>query len=146
MNDWRFRRAVREVLLAIEGCCWYCGCELAESWEHGIAATIDHFVPRVRGGGDDAENLKLSCERCNRRKSAYTVAWCVFRLNGHSMMFGRERRHFLRKLSKTVPEPIRTIDDDWRTLTRREIRKELRKQLRRQIRRRSREAAALEVE
>jgi hypothetical protein len=33
---------------------------------------IEHFVPRVRGGTDDEENLWLACARCNRFKAGQT--------------------------------------------------------------------------
>ncbi|HEX2574095.1 MAG TPA: HNH endonuclease [Polyangia bacterium] len=31
-------------------------------------ATIEHIVPRTRGGTNDLENLALACARCNREK------------------------------------------------------------------------------
>lgn len=32
--------------------------------------TIDHITPRVRGGGDEEENLRTLCKHCNSAKSA----------------------------------------------------------------------------
>jgi hypothetical protein len=32
--------------------------------------TLDHRVPVSRGGGDDVENLRTLCRRCNSRKGA----------------------------------------------------------------------------
>ena len=32
------------------------------------AATVEHIVPRNRGGGDEPENLALACARCNFQK------------------------------------------------------------------------------
>ena len=56
------------------GKCRYCGKRLG--WlvrrgqvvdgEHSVS--IDHIVPRCRGGQNDMENLALACEPCNRRK------------------------------------------------------------------------------
>lgn len=32
---------------------------------HAAATTVDHIVPRVRGGDDDLANLRAACVRCN---------------------------------------------------------------------------------
>lgn len=32
--------------------------------------TLDHLVPRVRGGRDTPDNLLLACEPCNVRKGS----------------------------------------------------------------------------
>jgi hypothetical protein len=34
--------------------------------------TVDHVVPRARGGSDNLENLAVACRRCNSRKGART--------------------------------------------------------------------------
>lgn len=46
------------------GPCHYCG-----SWR---ASTVDHVLPRVRGGTDDAANLVSACLSCNSAKSDRT--------------------------------------------------------------------------
>jgi 5-methylcytosine-specific restriction endonuclease McrA len=43
--------------------CAYCG---------GHAATVDHVLPRSRGGGDAWENLVACCVRCNNAKADRT--------------------------------------------------------------------------
>lgn len=48
--------------------CTYCLRDLAPRYGGGVAPTIDHFIPRVMGGTDDADNLVLSCSPCNLRK------------------------------------------------------------------------------
>jgi 5-methylcytosine-specific restriction endonuclease McrA len=59
-----FLQAIRTELLSKFGVCWFCGCPLPLArW-----ASVDHEVPRSRGGADAPENLLLSCHRCNRRK------------------------------------------------------------------------------
>lgn len=51
------------------GCwCWYCG----ESLTIGDTATIDHVVPRSRGGRRVLSNERLSCRTCNSSKGAST--------------------------------------------------------------------------
>ena len=43
--------------------CGYCG---------GPATTIDHVVPRSRGGGNEWTNTVAACGRCNNRKGDRT--------------------------------------------------------------------------
>lgn len=40
--------------------CYYCGAT--------DDLTIDHLIPRIRGGQDDADNLILACRVCNSSK------------------------------------------------------------------------------
>ncbi|MEM7202403.1 MAG: HNH endonuclease [Planctomycetota bacterium] len=44
--------------------CQYCGCKPGTS-----ELTIDHVLPRSRGGRSSWENCVLACVRCNRRKA-----------------------------------------------------------------------------
>lgn len=46
--------------------CAYCGEDLSECPE---AATLDHIIPRHRGGPSEQWNLVLACARCNSSKS-----------------------------------------------------------------------------
>jgi 5-methylcytosine-specific restriction endonuclease McrA len=55
--------------------CEYCGKENLKMyhWSEdkrytGDMATVDHVVPRSRGGDDDEDNLAVSCQPCNARK------------------------------------------------------------------------------
>jgi 5-methylcytosine-specific restriction endonuclease McrA len=63
--------------------CWYCGIELLEE-----SATIDHIVPRAKGGSDHLDNLALCCEFCNRAKLDRSVEeflrWLDFVASPHS--------------------------------------------------------------
>lgn len=51
--------------------CAYCG---------GSATTVDHVLPRSRGGSDSWENLVACCLRCNNVKSDRTPAEMGWRL------------------------------------------------------------------
>jgi hypothetical protein len=53
-----FRRSILE---AWNHCCAYCA---------QPAATLDHVVPKHRGGLNSRLNLVAACERCNRRKGS----------------------------------------------------------------------------
>jgi len=45
------------------GCCFYCGVKL--SWSE---KTVDHVIPKSKGGPHRAWNLVLSCFTCNKNK------------------------------------------------------------------------------
>jgi 5-methylcytosine-specific restriction endonuclease McrA len=47
--------------------CQYCGAQPDKN-----DLTLDHVIPRSRGGGDSWENLVLACARCNVKKSNRT--------------------------------------------------------------------------
>jgi hypothetical protein len=40
-------------------------CQMCDGWED---LTIDHIVPRERGGTNDMDNLQTLCRKCNSRK------------------------------------------------------------------------------
>ncbi len=55
----------REVLRRDEYTCQYCG-------KKGRVLTIDHVIPRHRGGPHTWQNLVAACSGCNRRKGGRT--------------------------------------------------------------------------
>lgn len=61
----------RAVFARDEHRCQYCG---------GGADSIDHVVPRSRGGGDGWDNLAAACRACNARKRNRTPAEAGMRL------------------------------------------------------------------
>lgn len=54
---------IKAQLEAQENMCFYCGIRLFED-----DYTIDHYVPLVRGGTNDPENIVLACHACNMSK------------------------------------------------------------------------------
>ena len=54
----------RNIAIRDNSSCQYCGV-LLETPEY----TIDHVVPRTRGGKSEWTNLVLACVQCNKRKS-----------------------------------------------------------------------------
>jgi len=46
------------------GICWYCG-KVMNPFEE---FSVDHFIPKKRGGTDDLENLVPACRGCNSMK------------------------------------------------------------------------------
>ena len=51
------------ILLRDEETCQYCG-------KHGRDLTLDHIIPRSRGGKSTWENLVASCKSCNGKKGS----------------------------------------------------------------------------
>jgi 5-methylcytosine-specific restriction endonuclease McrA len=61
-RDIHRRRITRKAVLARDGwTCQYCG-----SNKHSL--TVDHVIPRSRGGESVWENIVASCAPCNRKK------------------------------------------------------------------------------
>lgn len=48
-----------------EHCCSYCNFVFHDK----IEATLDHIVPKCRGGTDELTNLCLACQDCNDKKA-----------------------------------------------------------------------------
>jgi 5-methylcytosine-specific restriction endonuclease McrA len=53
--------------------CQYCG-------YHGNELTLDHVIPRSRGGADSWENIVVACMRCNVKKGSRTPKEAVMPL------------------------------------------------------------------
>ncbi len=60
-RDAHRRKITRRAVFARDGWeCQYCGAR--------SSLTVDHVIPRSKGGGSDWENIVASCAPCNRRK------------------------------------------------------------------------------
>lgn len=53
--------------------CWLCGGGIDPSAipTSPVSATVDHLVPRSRGGSNDPTNLRLAHRRCNNRRGSH---------------------------------------------------------------------------
>jgi hypothetical protein len=51
--------------------CGYC---LTQEVVSGIPLTLEHIIPKAKGGQDTEENLWLSCRLCNEAKGVLTEA------------------------------------------------------------------------
>jgi hypothetical protein len=51
--------------------CGYC---LTQEVVSGVPLTLEHIIPKAKGGQDAEENLWLSCRLCNEAKGALTEA------------------------------------------------------------------------
>jgi 5-methylcytosine-specific restriction endonuclease McrA len=71
--------------------CQYCGCS-------GELMTLDHVIPRSRGGKDVWENVVIACGRCNTKKGNRTPKEAGMPLakpphRPHSSLFYEVSRH-----------------------------------------------------
>ncbi|MBS5978045.1 HNH endonuclease [Actinomyces urogenitalis] len=86
----RVRRLRSQVITAWGTTCWLCGGEIDLSLPRREPGgfTIDHVVPRSKGGGDDVANLRPAHHHCNtsrqdraptamrlRRQTAVASGW-----------------------------------------------------------------------
>ena len=53
--------------------CWLCGNDVDPSAPRGSgwAGSVDHVVPRARGGGNEPGNLRLAHRSCNSRRGSH---------------------------------------------------------------------------
>jgi 5-methylcytosine-specific restriction endonuclease McrA len=68
----------RALLMRDEFTCQYCGIQPGR--EH---LTIDHVIPRSRGGRTEWENVVAACAPCNRRKGNRTPDEANMKLRNH---------------------------------------------------------------
>lgn len=50
--------------------CCYCGVRTNEARSPDHVATVEHVIPRSRGGPDAYWNLAMACQGCNSRRSS----------------------------------------------------------------------------
>lgn len=49
--------------------CCYCRCPVTlDGSNDQMSATVDHVVPRSRGGSNHKTNKRIACKRCNNEK------------------------------------------------------------------------------
>jgi 5-methylcytosine-specific restriction endonuclease McrA len=68
----------RNILARDEHCCQYCGRHFPS---HQLS--IDHVMPRSRGGGTSWENLVCACLACNIKKGGHTPQEAKMKLVRH---------------------------------------------------------------
>src|ERR1700744_59362 len=93
----------KNILLRDRNTCQYCG-EVMPSGE----LTLDHVIPRSRGGNSTWENLVACCHACNRRKGNRMLAEI------NDMILLREPRPFSLHTSRQIMRMLGRGDDRWR--------------------------------
>jgi 5-methylcytosine-specific restriction endonuclease McrA len=92
----------KNILLRDRNSCQYCGEVLASS-----DLTLDHVVPRSRGGLSTWENLVACCHNCNRRKGSHMLHEI------QEMKLIREPRPFTLHTSRHLMRMIGGSDERW---------------------------------
>ena len=92
----------KNILLRDRNTCQYCGVLLASG-----ELTLDHVVPRSRGGLSTWENLVACCHPCNRRKGNHL-------LSETDMKLLKEPRPFTLHTSRHIMRMIGRSDLKWR--------------------------------
>jgi 5-methylcytosine-specific restriction endonuclease McrA len=92
----------KNILLRDRNTCQYCGVILAAS-----DLTLDHVLPRSRGGASTWENLVACCHACNHDKGNRLP-------NEAGMKLMREPRPFNLHTSRHIMRMMGRSDDKWR--------------------------------
>jgi 5-methylcytosine-specific restriction endonuclease McrA len=93
----------KNILLRDRNTCQYCGIVLTAA-----ELTLDHVVPRSRGGLSTWENLVACCHSCNRRKGSQLLHELTH------MRLLREPRPFSLHTSRHIMRMIGHSDQKWR--------------------------------
>ena len=93
----------KNILLRDRNCCQYCQVVLTAG-----ELTLDHVIPRSRGGLSTWENLVACCHDCNRRKGNQMLHELT------EMKLLREPRPFSLHTSRHIMRMIGSADPSWR--------------------------------
>jgi 5-methylcytosine-specific restriction endonuclease McrA len=93
----------KNILLRDRNTCQYCSVVLPPG-----DLTLDHVIPRSRGGASTWENLVACCHSCNRRKGNRMLNELT------DMVLLREPRPFSLHTSRQIMRALGRGDDRWR--------------------------------
>ena len=81
--------SIREAVVRLaQGRCEYCQCPERYS---STTFSVEHIMPRAKGGGDEIDNLAFACQGCNNRK--YTATSHLDPVSGFEVPLYHPRRH-----------------------------------------------------
>lgn len=63
MNSKQKQTKKQQLITLYGSYCWWCRCSFSED-----KLTLDHLLPRSRGGSNSLENLRLACFPCNKSR------------------------------------------------------------------------------
>lgn len=92
----------KNILLRDQYMCQYCGKTMAPA-----ELTLDHVMPRSRGGGSTWDNLVACCKRCNHRKGSQTP-------EESGMKLLKRPRAFSLHMSRQIMRYLGRADETWR--------------------------------
>src|ERR1700692_2213163 len=95
----------KNILLRDRNTCQYCATVLSSS-----ELTLDHVVPRSRGGSSTWENLVACCHACNRRKGNQHPAEAGMKLMREPRAFNlHTSRHIMRLVLRDFPALVENL-------------------------------------
>lgn len=119
-------RVKQAVMSKTDGHCWYCGMELViYDATKGMKInlpnelTLDHILPRTRGGSHHVSNLLPCCRSCNSTKSDMTVEEYrryLARRKRNIPHFSQEQIDYLLSYGITIPKPPAPLSLFWSEL------------------------------
>lgn len=92
----------KNILLRDGDCCQYCG-----TVQHPRVLTVDHIIPRSRGGKNSWDNLVTACIRCNHRKGDRTPQEA-------GMVLARPPRPFSLSTNRHLMRSLGAAQEKWR--------------------------------
>ena len=92
----------KNILLRDRNTCQFCGCVFPSS-----ELTLDHVLPRSRGGESAWDNLVACCKRCNHRKGNRTP-------EESAMHLLRRPRGFSLHVNRQIMRYLGRADETWR--------------------------------
>ena len=92
----------KNILLRDQFTCQYCGKVFQPS-----DLTLDHIIPRSRGGNSTWENLVACCKRCNHKKGSHTP-------EDAGMTLLKKPRAFSMHVSRQIMRYLGQRDETWR--------------------------------
>lgn len=78
----------QQVICRARGCCEYC---LSQEKFSPDPFSVEHVIPRVKGGSNALENLAFACQGCNGHK--HTATQAVDPINGELTPLFNPRTH-----------------------------------------------------
>lgn len=92
----------KNILLRDQNRCQYCGKHLPP-----VELTLDHVMPRARGGGSTWDNLVASCRRCNNVKGNRTPEEAAMKLL-------KKPQSFSLHVNRQIMRFLGSSDENWR--------------------------------
>lgn len=80
-GKWK-RRLWKRLFRLAKGKCPTCGCQMTRSPDRDNSATLDHILPKSKGGPTKKSNLEILCAACNRKKGDAVPAESEFQVKG----------------------------------------------------------------
>lgn len=104
-KNWKCKTIVN-LLYRSQHRCEYCGFPFDDRVK-GRRFTVDHVVPKTKGGSDEIENLKAACSSCNTSKGAKTIEEFRNMLQRRYSTFTEEQIEVLRIYGIELPEDLK---------------------------------------